>query len=102
MDNDLVQRARWGDLAGQNWAGLVRLSFEVDEGPGTGDTHARSMIRISTGLDGTEISPMRAAEARLTLGVAAARMGEIEEAIGMGTRALEADRKSLPSLLLVR
>ncbi|MER5536289.1 hypothetical protein [Streptomyces mirabilis] len=206
MDNDLAQRARWGDLAGQNWAGLVRLSFEVDEGPATagddatgstdakpafrpmtgrdirsrdeqekdnrsfvesrggrykaraaarmgdgrlvresldagrarldrlprpdhpehhfiidpdkwdfyemdayrllGDderaaTHARSVIRISTGPDGTEISPMRAAEARLTLGVAAARMGEIEEAIGMGTTALEADRKSLPSLLLV-
>ncbi|NNJ08157.1 tetratricopeptide repeat protein [Streptomyces sp. PKU-MA01144] len=63
--------------------------------------HARSVIRISTGPDGTEISPMRAAEARLTLGVAAARTGEVEEAISMGTRALEADRKSLPSLLLV-
>ncbi|MFH0178293.1 tetratricopeptide repeat protein [Streptomyces cacaoi] len=63
--------------------------------------HARSVIRISTGPDGTEISPMRAAEARLTLGVAAARTGDIEEAIGMGTTALEADRKSLPSLLLV-
>ncbi|MFE3635202.1 hypothetical protein [Streptomyces sp. NPDC059168] len=44
---------------------------------------------------------MRAAEARLTLEVAAARMGEIEEATGMGTTALEVDRKSLPSLLLV-
>ncbi|WP_245766624.1 hypothetical protein [Streptomyces colonosanans] len=63
--------------------------------------HARSVIRISTGPDGTEISPMRAAEARLTLGVASARMGDIEEAIGMGTTALEADQKSLPSLLLV-
>ncbi|MFJ8274307.1 tetratricopeptide repeat protein [Streptomyces sp. NPDC094154] len=63
--------------------------------------HARSVIRMSTGPDGTEISPMRAAEARLTLGVAAARTGDIEEAIGMGTTALEADRKSLPSLLLV-
>ncbi|MEV8353880.1 tetratricopeptide repeat protein [Streptomyces niveus] len=63
--------------------------------------HARSVIRISTGPDGTEISPMRAAEARLTLGVGAARNGEIEEAVGMGTAALAADRKSLPSLLLV-
>ncbi len=58
------------------------------------------MIRISTGPDGTEISPMRAAEARPTLGVAAARTGDIDEAIGMGTTALEADRKALPSLLL--
>ncbi|MFF9898647.1 tetratricopeptide repeat protein [Streptomyces longispororuber] len=64
-------------------------------------THARSVIRISTGPDGTEISPMRAAEARLTLGVAAARRNEIEEAVGMGTAALKANRKSLPSLLLV-
>jgi hypothetical protein len=63
--------------------------------------HARSVVKISTGPDGTEISPMRAAEARLTLGVAAARTGDIEEAIGMGTTALKADRKSLPSLLLV-
>ncbi|GGV44438.1 tetratricopeptide repeat protein [Streptomyces spectabilis] len=64
-------------------------------------THARSVIRISTGPDGTEISPMRAAEARLTLGVTAARSGEIEEAVGMGAAALEANRRSLPSLLLV-
>ncbi|MGA4842280.1 tetratricopeptide repeat protein [Streptomyces sp. G45] len=64
-------------------------------------THARAVIRISTGPDGTEISPMRAAEARLTLGVAAARTGEIEEAVEMGAAALEANRKSLPSLLLV-
>lgn len=63
--------------------------------------HAQSVIRISTGPDGTEISPMRAAEARLTLGVSAARSGDIEQAVGMGTAALEADRKSLPSLLLV-
>ncbi|WBB57969.1 tetratricopeptide repeat protein [Streptomyces sp. WMMC500] len=63
--------------------------------------HARSVIRISTGPDGTEISPMRAAEARLTLGVTAARTGDIEEAVGMGNAALEADRKSLPSLLLI-
>ncbi|WP_405870994.1 recombinase family protein [Streptomyces sp. NBC_00005] len=57
MDNDLVQRARWGDLEGQNWAGLVRLSFEVDEGPGTngddatGTTDAKPAFRPMTGRD---------------------------------------------------
>jgi len=57
MDNDLVQRARWGDLEGQNWAGLVRLSFEVDEGPATaesdatGTTDAKPMFRPMTGRD---------------------------------------------------
>ncbi|MFE9602741.1 hypothetical protein [Streptomyces hokutonensis] len=44
---------------------------------------------------------MRAAEARLTLGVTATRTGVIDEAIDMGATALEADRKSLPHLLLV-
>ncbi|MGW3193506.1 recombinase family protein [Streptomyces sp. NPDC001118] len=57
MDNDLVQQARWGDLAGQNWAGLVRLSFEVDEGSGTGEddatgaTEAKTAFRPMTGRD---------------------------------------------------
>ncbi|MGW3953048.1 hypothetical protein ACWEKM_19510 [Streptomyces sp. NPDC004752] len=57
MDNDLVQRARWGDLEGQNRAGLVRLSFEVDESPATsgndatGATDAKSAFRPMTGRD---------------------------------------------------
>lgn len=57
MDNELVQRARWGDLKGQNWAGLVRLSFELDEGPATdaddasADTETRPQFRPMTGRD---------------------------------------------------
>ena len=41
------------------------------------------------------------AEARITLGVVAARQGDLEQAIHHGTRALSAPRKSLPSLLMV-
>ncbi|MDT3400614.1 tetratricopeptide repeat protein [Streptomyces sp. B1866] len=63
--------------------------------------HAREVVRTSTARNGREVSPMRAAEARLTLGVTAARAGELEEAVAMGTRALETPRKSLPSLLTV-
>jgi hypothetical protein len=63
--------------------------------------HAHEVIRLSTAGDGHEIYPMRAAEARLTLGVAAARAGELEEAVTLAERALDTDRKSLPSLLLV-
>jgi DNA invertase Pin-like site-specific DNA recombinase len=33
MADDLVQRAHLGDLSGQNWAGLTRLSFETEEKP---------------------------------------------------------------------
>ena len=44
---------------------------------------------------------MRLAEARITLGVVAAREGDLERAVDQGERALNGDRKSLPSLLMV-
>jgi hypothetical protein len=44
---------------------------------------------------------MRIAEARITLGVVAAREGGLEQAVSYGQRALTAGRKSLPSLTLV-
>ena len=52
-----MKRARWGDLEGQNWAGLVRLSFEPDDGPGTDGndgtdtTEAKKGFRPLTGRD---------------------------------------------------
>jgi hypothetical protein len=46
-------------------------------------------------------SPMRLVEARITLGVVAARQGDLEQAIHYGECALSAPRKSLPSLLMV-
>lgn len=63
--------------------------------------HAREIITKSTRPDGTEHSPMRAAEARITLGVVAARQGDLEQALAIGTDALAGNRKSLPSLLMV-
>jgi hypothetical protein len=44
---------------------------------------------------------MRLAEARVTLGVSAARQGDLEGAIHYGQQALGGQRKSLPSLLMV-
>jgi tetratricopeptide (TPR) repeat protein len=64
------------------------------------ETYAKEIIRAGTGFDGNERSPMRNAEARVTLGVLAARRGELEQAISYGERALEGERKSLPSLLM--
>jgi hypothetical protein len=49
--------------------------------------HARQVLRLGTAADGTEKAPMRMAEARLTLGVASARAGELEQAVGMGMEA---------------
>ena len=65
------------------------------------ETLANEVIQASTDFDGTERAPMRLAEARITLGVVAARQGDLEQAIHHGTNALNAPRKSLPSLLMV-
>lgn len=44
---------------------------------------------------------MRNAEARVTLGVVAARQGDLDQALAYGGRALEGERISVPSLLMV-
>jgi hypothetical protein len=44
---------------------------------------------------------MRTAEARITLGVVAARQGDVDEAVSQGSLALVAPRQSLPSLIMV-
>jgi tetratricopeptide (TPR) repeat protein len=62
---------------------------------------ADEVIRQGTDFDGTERAPMRLAEARITLGVVAARQGDIEQAIHYGERALAGERQSLPSLMMV-
>jgi tetratricopeptide (TPR) repeat protein len=64
-------------------------------------TYANEVIRTSTDLDGTERKPMRTAEARVTLGVVAARTGDLEKALAYGRQALAGDRQSRPSLLMV-
>jgi hypothetical protein len=65
------------------------------------ETLADEVIEAGTDFDGTERAPMRIAEARLTLGVVAARKGELELAIQHGERALSGERKSVPSLVMV-
>lgn len=62
---------------------------------------ADEVIRTRTDFDGTERSPMRVAEARVTLGVVAARPGELEEAVHFGQEARISPPKSLPSLTMV-
>ncbi|MFB7371309.1 hypothetical protein ACFC0D_15840 [Streptomyces sp. NPDC056222] len=61
---------------------------------------AEEVLRAGTDFDGTERSPMRNAEARVTLGVTAAREGDLEQALIMGERALQGDRQSVPSLIM--
>ena len=61
---------------------------------------ANEVIAASTDFDGQERAPMRLAEARVTLGVVAARNGDVAQAVEHGERALSNERKSLPSLLM--
>jgi tetratricopeptide (TPR) repeat protein len=67
---------------------------------GLAQMYADEVIRSSTDFDGTERKPMRNAQARLTLGVVAARNGDLDAALSLGRAALAADRQSLPSLLM--
>lgn len=62
--------------------------------------YAQEVIKAGT-ISGLEVSPMRVSEARLTLAVTAARRGELDSAVSLGRQALQSNRKSLPSLLMV-
>jgi hypothetical protein len=59
------------------------------------------VIRVSTGFNNHERWPMRIAEAQITLGVVAAREGDLDEAVAYGHHAMTTGRKSLPSLAMV-
>ncbi|MDQ3577178.1 MAG: XRE family transcriptional regulator, partial [Actinomycetota bacterium] len=65
------------------------------------ELHASEIIRKTTNPDGTDRSPMRKAEATLTLAVVAARRGDLAAAVKQGQDALAIDRRSQPSLLMV-
>jgi hypothetical protein len=60
---------------------------------------AQEVIAAGTEPDGPERAPMRNAEARIALGVAAARAGDLEQAIALGLRSLGGERRSIPGLL---
>src|SRR4030095_11635479 len=62
--------------------------------------YAREVIRSSTGPDGAVHASMRAAEAHVTLGVIAARAGDLDAALAEGRLALVGPRRSLPSLAM--
>lgn len=63
--------------------------------------HAAEVLRAGVAPDGKDVSPMRMSEARIALGSVAARRGDLDEAAAYGAAAFTADRKCLPSLLLV-
>jgi tetratricopeptide (TPR) repeat protein len=67
---------------------------------GLATLHADEVIHKSTAPDGTIRTPMRLAEAKITFAVAAARQGDLEQAVTVGNDALDIPRQSVPSLVL--
>jgi tetratricopeptide (TPR) repeat protein len=65
------------------------------------ESYAHEVLRLGIDSAGVELSPMRNAEARVTLGVISARQGELGSALDFGQHALAGNRLSVPSLLMV-
>lgn len=83
------------------WLFYAMDAYRFAEDDRLAEHFATEVIREATAPDGTDRSPMRTAEARLTLAATAARAGDLEKAVGTGLAAFAAGRRSLPSLLLV-
>lgn len=83
------------------WSFYAMDAYRLAEDDTLAEHYATEVIREGTAPDSSERSPMRTAEARLTLAATAARAGDLERAASIGVAAFAAGRRSLPSLLLV-
>lgn len=63
--------------------------------------HAETIIRDNLAPDGTELSPMRVSECRITLGFVAGRQGDLEQAVDLGLNGLKDGRQSRLHLLMI-
>ncbi|WP_202797114.1 hypothetical protein [Kribbella flavida] len=62
---------------------------------------AQAVIDDNLAPDGTELSPMRIAECRLTLAFVAGREGDLEQAVALGRSGLKNGRQSVVHLQMV-
>ena len=63
--------------------------------------YAGTVIKDNMTPDGTELSPMRVSECRITLGIVAGRDGDLEQAVGLGLSGLKDGRQSKVHLQMV-
>ncbi|MFY1616981.1 helix-turn-helix domain-containing protein [Micromonospora sp. WMMD736] len=92
-DHFQVDRAKWSFYAMD--------AYRLAEDDARARRYAVEVIETATAPDGVHRSPMRVAEAQLTLAATAARSGDLELAVQTGLAAFTAGRRSLPSLLLI-
>ncbi|MEU7589402.1 helix-turn-helix transcriptional regulator [Micromonospora sp. NPDC049230] len=83
------------------WLFYAMDAYRLASDDAPAEHYATEVIRTGTSPNGVERSPMRVAEARLTLAATAVRSGDLERAVDSGLAAFTAARRSLPSLLLV-
>jgi tetratricopeptide (TPR) repeat protein len=101
LDNHFcVDPAKWDFYSMDCYRILSGLDTASTENKLAG-AYAREILRTGIDSTGFERSPMRNAEARITLGVISAREGDLEQALGYGRQAIAGDRLSLPSLLML-
>jgi hypothetical protein len=63
------------------------------------EEHAAEVIAKHARPDGTSNAPMRTAQARINLGIVAARRGQLDQAVAYGEGAFEYERQSLTALV---
>ncbi|MDX2974572.1 hypothetical protein [Kribbella solani] len=63
--------------------------------------YATSVIGYNIAPDGTELSPMRTSECRLTLAFVAGRQGDLEQAVDLGVEGLKDGRQSKVHLRMI-
>jgi tetratricopeptide (TPR) repeat protein len=101
LDNHFaVDPAKWDFYSMDCYRILGGLDTGTTENKLAG-TYAREILRTGIDSTGFERTPMRNAEARITLGVISAREGELEQALAYGRQAIGGERLSVPSLLMV-
>jgi tetratricopeptide (TPR) repeat protein len=63
------------------------------------EEHAAEVIAKHARPDGTSNAPMRTAQARINLGIVAARRGQLDQAVAYGESAFKYERQSLTALV---
>jgi tetratricopeptide (TPR) repeat protein len=81
------------------WMHYVSSCYVVLGDNERAEEHALEVIAQHGRPDGSTNAPMRTAQARITLGIVAARRGDLDQAVSFGESAFEFERQSLVDLV---